>query len=185
MVELRWNIREGNVVTVNKINIIGNEVTHERVIREAVVLYPGQVFSREALIRALTEYEGAVILISHDRHLVEATADRLWLVKNGTVKSYDGDMENYRTDLLAERGRFDPTDDEPEAVRAEVDRGEGGIFHGASRGTCLKRRRQEIDVEYGTEKRRSRVLSPSRFRHADALASWAGFPHSSPSGRPA
>ena len=52
VVELRWNIREGNVVTVNKINIVGNEVTHERVIREAIVLYPGQVFSREALIRS-------------------------------------------------------------------------------------------------------------------------------------
>ncbi len=52
VVDLRWNIREGNVVTVNKINIIGNDVTHERVIREAIVLYPGQVFSREALIRS-------------------------------------------------------------------------------------------------------------------------------------
>ena len=52
VVELRWNIREGNVVTVNKINIIGNDVTHERVIREAVVLYPGQVFSRDALVRS-------------------------------------------------------------------------------------------------------------------------------------
>jgi ATP-binding cassette subfamily F protein 3 len=62
------------------------------------------VDSREALIHALTEYEGAVILISHDRHLVEATADRLWLVKNGTVTSYDGDMDSYRADLLAERG---------------------------------------------------------------------------------
>ena len=52
VVDLRWNIREGNVVTVNKINIVGNDVTHERVIREAIVLYPGQVFSREALIRS-------------------------------------------------------------------------------------------------------------------------------------
>ena len=60
--------------------------------------------SREALIHALAEYEGAVILISHDRHLVEATADRLWIVKGGTVASYDGDMESYRADLLAERG---------------------------------------------------------------------------------
>jgi ATP-binding cassette subfamily F protein 3 len=61
------------------------------------------VDSREALIHALAEYEGAVILISHDRHLVEATADRLWLVKDGTVKPYDGDMESYRDELLAER----------------------------------------------------------------------------------
>ena len=59
--------------------------------------------SREALIHALMEYEGAVILISHDRHLVEATADRLWIVKNGTVKTYDGDMDSYREELLAER----------------------------------------------------------------------------------
>lgn len=61
------------------------------------------VDSREALIRALMDYEGAVILISHDRHLVDATADRLWIVKGGTVKTYDGDMETYRSELLSER----------------------------------------------------------------------------------
>ena len=62
------------------------------------------VDSREALIRALMEYDGAVILISHDRHLVEATADRLWIVRDGAVRPYDGDMESYRAELLAERG---------------------------------------------------------------------------------
>jgi ATP-binding cassette subfamily F protein 3 len=62
------------------------------------------VDSREALIHALMEFDGAVILISHDRHLVEATADRLWIVRGGTVKSYDGDMDSYRAELLAERG---------------------------------------------------------------------------------
>ena len=60
--------------------------------------------SREALIHALNAYEGAVILISHDRHLVDASADRLWIVKGGTVRTYDGDMESYRAELLAERG---------------------------------------------------------------------------------
>ena len=62
------------------------------------------VDSREALIQALAEFEGAVIVISHDRHLVEASADRLWIVRDGTVKSYDGDMDDYRQLLLAERG---------------------------------------------------------------------------------
>ena len=62
------------------------------------------VDSREALIHALMNYNGAVILISHDRHLIEATADRLWLVRGGTVKPYDGDMESYRALLLEERG---------------------------------------------------------------------------------
>ncbi len=62
------------------------------------------VDSREALVHALNEYEGAVILISHDRHLIDASADRLWIVRNGTVRPYDGDMESYRSELLAERG---------------------------------------------------------------------------------
>jgi len=53
--------------------------------------------SREALIMALNEFPGAVILISHDRHLLEATADRLWLVKDGHVNPYDGDLDDYRT----------------------------------------------------------------------------------------
>ena len=52
--------------------------------------------SRESLVQALNDYSGAVLLISHDRHLIEATADRLWLVKDGTVRPYDGDMADYR-----------------------------------------------------------------------------------------
>jgi ATP-binding cassette subfamily F protein 3 len=62
------------------------------------------VDAREALVRALNEYEGAVILISHDRHLVDACADRLWIVRGGTVRSYAGDMATYRAECLAERG---------------------------------------------------------------------------------
>ncbi|HEU4380842.1 MAG TPA: ABC-F family ATP-binding cassette domain-containing protein [Hyphomicrobiaceae bacterium] len=65
------------------------------------------VDAREALVRALNDYEGAVILISHDRHLIEACADRLWIVRNGTVRSYDGDMHQYRAECLAERGGED------------------------------------------------------------------------------
>ena len=52
--------------------------------------------SREQLVHALNEFSGAVILISHDRHLIEATADRLWLVRDGTVHPYDGDLGDYR-----------------------------------------------------------------------------------------
>ncbi|MDR7032377.1 ATP-binding cassette subfamily F protein 3 [Mesorhizobium sp. BE184] len=53
--------------------------------------------SREALVHALNDFPGAVILISHDRHLLEATADRLWLVKDGAVHPYDGDLDDYKT----------------------------------------------------------------------------------------
>ena len=56
--------------------------------------------SRTALIEALNEYEGAVILIAHDRHLLEASVDRLWLVAEGTVASFDGDLDDYRRFIL-------------------------------------------------------------------------------------
>jgi outer membrane protein insertion porin family len=51
-VDLRWNIREGAPATINKVEIVGNDVTHERVIREAIVMLPGDLFSRERLIRS-------------------------------------------------------------------------------------------------------------------------------------
>ena len=60
--------------------------------------------SRRALIEALNDYNGAVILISHDRHLIEATVDRLWLVNNGTVTTFEGDMDEYR-DLIVSSGK--------------------------------------------------------------------------------
>ena len=56
--------------------------------------------SRAALMDALNTYEGAVILISHDRHLIEACVDRLWIAEGGTVKPYQGDMDEYRKQLL-------------------------------------------------------------------------------------
>ncbi len=57
--------------------------------------------SREALVEALNEFPGAVILISHDRHLVEATVDRLWLVRNGGVENFDGDLDDYKAMILS------------------------------------------------------------------------------------
>ncbi len=56
--------------------------------------------ARAALIEAVNDYPGAVILVSHDRHLLEACADRLWLVADGTVKTYEGDLDQYRRDVL-------------------------------------------------------------------------------------
>ena len=57
--------------------------------------------SREALIHALNDYEGAVLLITHDVYLAEATADRLWLVNDGRAALYDGDLSDYRALVLA------------------------------------------------------------------------------------
>ena len=60
------------------------------------------VDTRQSLIQALNEFSGGVVLISHDRHLVELVADRLWLVADGGVRVFDGDMEDYRNLILSE-----------------------------------------------------------------------------------
>lgn len=57
--------------------------------------------ARAALIEALNDFPGAVILISHDRHLLEACAERLWRVSGGTVKAYEGDLDQYRREVLS------------------------------------------------------------------------------------
>src|SRR5882724_5681629 len=66
--------------------------------------------SRQALVQAINSFEGAVVLISHDPHLIELTADRLWLVAGGLVKSFDGDMDDYRKLLTEERRDGDESD---------------------------------------------------------------------------
>jgi len=60
--------------------------------------------SRAALIEAINDFEGAIILVSHDRHLLEACADRLWLVADGTVAAFDGDIDDYRKFVLDRAG---------------------------------------------------------------------------------
>ena len=84
--------------------------------------------SRQALVEAISDYEGAVILVSHDRFLIEACADRLWLVAGGTVKSFDGDMDDYRRLVLAgpereeERAGDGAGGEKAQARRAGVER---------------------------------------------------------------
>jgi ATP-binding cassette subfamily F protein 3 len=56
--------------------------------------------SRRALLDALNDYEGAVILITHDRSLIELVADRLWLMANGHIKPFAGDMDDYARLIL-------------------------------------------------------------------------------------
>ena len=58
--------------------------------------------TRDALVQALNEYSGAVLLVSHDRHLAEACVDRFWLVADGSVTPFDGDLDDYAK-LLADR----------------------------------------------------------------------------------
>lgn len=85
------------------------------------------VDAREALVQALNAYDGAVILVSHDRHMVELTADRLVLVDGGTAKEYAGSMEDYIAFVLAGDGggegaktKAAKKDDKPQLSAAAV-----------------------------------------------------------------
>ncbi|MSP04332.1 MAG: ABC-F family ATP-binding cassette domain-containing protein [Acetobacteraceae bacterium] len=81
--------------------------------------------AREALVKALADFSGAVLLITHDPHLVELVADRLWLVGDGSVKPFDGDLDDYRALLVeksraASRGEAVPARKEDRRERAEA-----------------------------------------------------------------
>ncbi len=83
--------------------------------------------SRSALIEAINEYEGAIILVSHDRYLLDACADRLWLVADGTCKPFDGDMDDYKKIVLskpdaangAKKSKAEPENDQGAPVKRD------------------------------------------------------------------
>jgi ATP-binding cassette subfamily F protein 3 len=77
--------------------------------------------SRGALIEAINDFPGAVVLVSHDRYLLEACADRLWLVAGGRVVPFDGDLDDYRK-LVLSGDKPSETKPPPQIDRAEVRR---------------------------------------------------------------
>jgi ATP-binding cassette subfamily F protein 3 len=100
--------------------------------------------AREALVRALADYLGAVLLITHDPHLVDLVADRLWLVADGTVKPYAGDLEDYRV-LSAERAR-------PPRAEAAASRNDDRRLRAEARQAVAPLRRQARDAEAAIHK---------------------------------
>jgi ATP-binding cassette subfamily F protein 3 len=81
--------------------------------------------SRAALAEAINDFAGAVIMVSHDRYLIDACADRLWVVADGTVEPYDGDLDDYRRAVLSAEGLRQPSRERrapPPSRRAAVAR---------------------------------------------------------------
>ena len=107
--------------------------------------------SRAALAEAINEFPGAVIMVSHDRYLIEACADRLWVVANRTVTSYDGDLDDYRRMVLsadgvraASRERDKDERDKPERARArKADTAEADDRAGRSRDRAHQRHHRQ------------------------------------------
>ncbi|GHE85987.1 glycosyl transferase family 1 [Aliiroseovarius zhejiangensis] len=111
--------------------------------------------SREALVEALTAYSGAVVLVSHDMHLLGLVADRLWLVNDGHVAPFAGDLEDYRKMLLSsdedkKPARAKPAPTKPKradrdtilALRAELRKAEARVEK-------LEAMRDKLDAKLG------------------------------------
>ena len=79
------------------------------------------VDSREALVQALNEYSGAVVIVSHDRHMIELVADRLVLVDNGTAQPFDGSLEDY-TDIILRKADGNGTGGDAPKVDRKVEK---------------------------------------------------------------
>lgn len=117
------------------------------------------VDARDALIEALTEFGGAVVVVSHDRHLLGLIADRLVLVDNGTAKEFDGSLEDYRDMVLGagekrteDRARASAQADPKEARRLAAEASERAKAARKVAATAeaelkkLWKRRDEIDA---------------------------------------
>ena len=102
--------------------------------------------ARDALVHALNEFPGAVILVSHDPHTIGLVADRLWLVDGGTCHTFDGDMEDYRNLLLNNK-----------RVRRASER--TNTESGATRGATVRKekRRKKAAAREGTAALRNSI----------------------------
>jgi ATP-binding cassette subfamily F protein 3 len=98
--------------------------------------------SRRALLDALNDYEGAVVLITHDRGLMELVADRLWLAADGTVAPFDGDMDDY-TKFVLDRAR--------QAVRQSKPKGKAAAEDAAARKAAADARAQVAPLRRAME----------------------------------
>ncbi|MGB3722726.1 MAG: ABC-F family ATP-binding cassette domain-containing protein [Pacificimonas sp.] len=114
------------------------------------------VDTREALVQALNSYDGAVIIVSHDRHMVEAAADRLVLVANGTAQDFDGTLDDY-TDLVL--GRGGANDDSPKETRAEKKKSKADRRADSANRKKLAGLRQDVSAAEQKVERLSKAIS--------------------------
>jgi ATP-binding cassette subfamily F protein 3 len=102
--------------------------------------------SRAALAEAINDFPGAVIMVSHDRYLIEACADRLWVVADHAVTSFDGDLDDYRRLVLSARGTRASARANGDGERAQArDKGDAG--NKAEKKKPLKQKISETEAE--------------------------------------
>jgi ATP-binding cassette subfamily F protein 3 len=129
---------------------------------------------REALAEALQDYAGALVLVAHDRHLLRATADALWLVADGRVVPFDGDLDDYREWVLA-RGRAAARADAPPSAD---DRKARRRAEAEARQRSYAQRRPLIDRQSALETEIAALDAERR-----ALEDWLASPEAGEPGR--
>jgi len=133
---------------------------------------------RDALSLALEEYTGAMVLVSHDRSLIRATADELWLVADGTAQPFEGDLEDYRAWVDARRARVaapEPVLAAPKAEPASMKQGEKTRRANPARKKSLlsKQGKVESDLQQAQaalHENQRRLADPTTYQTLDAAA---------------
>ena len=138
--------------------------------------------SRAALVEAINEFPGAVIMVSHDRYLIEACAERLWIVADRTVTNYEGDLDEYRRLVLSARNAEAPRErsaasEKPQRVRSD---NRGSLKKRIAEAEAEIARVSEIITKIDTalalpdiftrDPKQAAQLSKARANAADALA---------------
>jgi len=120
--------------------------------------------SRAELMRSLNEYSGAVLLISHDRSLLEMVVDRLWLVDKGTVKTYDGSLDDYRAlQLEKERKSTKATDGDGDERKLERKR------RAEARAKIAPLKKQAEALESQIDKLQSKLIATDKALSVEGL----------------
>lgn len=107
---------------------------------------------RHALSLALQDYEGALVVISHDRHLLRSVSDSLLLVKGGGVTEYDGDLDDYRQYIFAQSKSATPVSSKPAGDNSNAARKDKKRLEAAKRQQLkplrdqLKKLEQQLDI---------------------------------------
>jgi ATP-binding cassette subfamily F protein 3 len=127
------------------------------------------VDAREALIQALNAYAGAVVIVSHDRHMIETTADRLVLVHDGTAQEFDGSLDDYIGFVLA--GDQSSSGDAGKVNKKEARR---LAAQAREKGSALRKRASEAETELTKLTSQRSAIERAMFDPAGVDASLAG-----------
>lgn len=126
------------------------------------------IVSRRALIEALNEYNGAVILVTHDFHIIEAVCDRLLLVENHQISSYDGDMDDYKNYILRNWGKASDKERAQGGVQAQKRRAAAQL---RAQAAPLRKEVKSLEKKLETLTKQKDFLEKSLIKNYDSQVS--------------